>query len=403
MLFSKVVRALLLLFLGLAVIPSSWAQTFTVLYSFTGGADGEFPATAPIQDSAGNLYGTTSYGTAPYAGSVFELTQRGEFTILHSFQIGGADGERPYAGLVQDAAGNLYGTTNEGGIYGRGTVFKLTKSGMFSVLHSFSGGPDGASSFAPLILDSAGNLYGTTAAGGVEGQGTVFKIDTSGNETVLYSFTSGSDGGGPTGGLLLDAKGNLYGTASFGGNWGCGYGGFDTCGVVFKLDKNGIETVFRAFDNVRGYYPNQGLIRDAAGNFYGTTTSGGITGATLGNPGACGYNGCGVVFKLNKKGKETVLHTFTAGADGAEPFLGSLILDSSGNLYGTTLSGGTRGCANYACGVVFKLDPSGNETILHTSAYGVSGGIAMDATGSLYGATYSGGDYDAGTIFKITP
>jgi uncharacterized repeat protein (TIGR03803 family) len=411
--FAKIIQAALLLLVGLQTVPFAGAQTYTVLYTFTGGKDGAFPAAGLIRDSAGNLYGTTSYGNG-HAGSVFKLDSSGKLTVLHTFR-GGAGGARPFAGLVQDSAGNLYGTTIEGGSSGAGTVFELTKKGTFRVLYNFSGGADGDQPSAPLALDAVGNLYGTTYMGGDTqtcsgGCGVVFKVDTSGNETVLHAFSSFTYGQQSTAGLILDPAGNLYGTTEFGGDQDCDPAGDSGCGVAFKLDPNGKETVLHSFANQRnGNGPEASLIRDAAGNFYGTTVDGGR--------GDCAGQGCGLVFRLNPAGKETVLYRFSGGADGAGPFLGNLIMDAAGNLYGTTdAGGGGVGCEDSACGVVFKLDASGKETVIHsfsssdgTDGYGLVGGVIMDPAGNLYGTTYFGGNLNdcqgegCGVIFKITP
>jgi uncharacterized repeat protein (TIGR03803 family) len=194
----------------------------------------------------------------------------------------------------------------------------------YTVLYSFAGGADGANPYAGLFRDASGNLYGTTYGGGASGLGTVFKVDTTGNETVLYSFIGGTDGKYPTGGLVRDASGNLYGTTHAGGSF------FD--GTVFKLDTNDKETVLHSFNIAGdGYYPLAGLIRDPSGNLYGTTE----------------YNS---LFKVDTNNKETVLHSFT-GTDGNTP-LGGLVRDAAGNLYGTTSAGGA-----HSYGVVFKLGP----------------------------------------------
>jgi uncharacterized repeat protein (TIGR03803 family) len=265
-----------------------------------------------------------------------------------------------------------------------------------------------------LVRDPAGNLYGTTIEGGSSGLGTVFKLDKRGNFNVLHSFSGNADGGLPFAPLILDSAGNLYGTTEFGGDAFCGDPNPFGCGVVFKLDRNGNETVLHTFEYSGGDSP-AGLIRDAAGNFYGTTTGGGYGGPTVGGTGRCGDTGCGVVFKLNKKGTETVIRRFTGGVDGAYSAFGSSIMDSAGNLYGTTEGGGACG-ADSACGVVFKLDQSGKETVLHsfssfngTYGYGPDGGVTMDSVGNLYGTTYFGGNLNdcqgegCGVLFKITP
>jgi uncharacterized repeat protein (TIGR03803 family) len=332
----------LLLVLGRVVVitPSAEAHadaTFTLIYSFKGSPDDGTGPTRLIRDGAGNFYGTTSGGGPIGVGTVFKLDATGTETVLFNFTAG-ADGSKPFGTLVRDAAGNLYGTTYEGGgtgcaSFGCGTVFKLDPSGHETVLYRFTGGADGRNPYAGLVRDPAGNLYGTTYYGGSSnncspGCGTVFKLDTTGAETVLHSFTGAPDGNWPLARLIRDAAGNLYGTTHQGGAF--------LWGTVFKLDTTGTETVLHSFQgNPDGGSPVAGLIRDAAGNLYGTTLYGGAVGK-------------GIVFKLDPTGKETVLHTFT-GAAGEWPTAG-LIRDTAGNIYGTTPYGG-RGFA----GEVFKL------------------------------------------------
>jgi len=333
----------------------------TVLYSFTGiGGDGATPFAGVIQDSAGNLYGTTSAGGSSGCGgsgcgTVFMLNKSGSETVLYSFMGTGSDGAAPFAGVIRDAAGNLYGTTTAGGGSGCGgsgcgTVFMLNKSGSETVLYSFTGtGGDGATPWAGVIRDAAGNLYGTTAWGGGSscGCGTVYMLDNSGNETVLHSFTGATDGSIPTAGLLRDKAGSLYGT-TFGGDFGFG--------TVFKIIKTGKESVLHGFkDTFDGAFPYAGLVRDAKGNLYGATWQGGGTG-----------NLNGTIFKLGKRHKLTVLHTFIRGSDGAGPAnFGDLSRDTKGNLYGSTYDGGGDGCSGNGCGTVFKLDNAGKEIVLH--------------------------------------
>jgi uncharacterized repeat protein (TIGR03803 family) len=205
----------------------------TLLHSFAGTPDGEGPEAGLVRDAEGNLYGTTVYGgTAGGYGTVFKLNRTGQFSLLHSF-AGTPDGENPYAGLAGDSAGNGYGTTKYGGTAGGyGTVFKLSRTGQFSLLHSFAGTPDGENPLAAVVADPAGNIYGTTYYGGTLGYGTVFEIDTTGKLTVLHSFNGSSDGANPLGGLTRDAAGNLYGATSGGGDLSCGFGG---CGSVFVV------------------------------------------------------------------------------------------------------------------------------------------------------------------------
>jgi uncharacterized repeat protein (TIGR03803 family) len=390
--------------------------TFTVLHAFTGLSDGAFPSASLVRDNAGNLYGTAAGGGAYGHGVVFKLGATGKETVLHSF-TGGKDGAQPEAGLVRDVAGNLYGTTRTGGVYGYGVVFKLDTTSKEIVLHSFTGGADGANpNFGDpgLLRDVAGNLYGTTGAGGdlacrfvpaalvgsgFPGCGVVFKLDTTSKETVLHRFTGGADGADPATGLVRDAAGTLYGTTFGGGDLACGGG--SGCGVVFKLDTTGKETVLHKFTGgADGAAPSTaaGLVRDTAGNLYGTTFTGGH---------GC-FGGCGVVFKLGTTGKETVLHTFTGGADGAGPEAG-LVRDNAGNLYGTTDSGGDLTCGGGSgCGVVFKLDTTGKETVLHTFTGGKDGAfpagrLIQDSAGNLYGTAQSKGAFFSGVVFKLTP
>jgi uncharacterized repeat protein (TIGR03803 family) len=367
--------------------PSAQAQTFTVLYSFTGGADGYAPFAGLIRDAAGNLYGTTIEGGGSNEGTVFKLDTTGAETVLHSFTGAPLDGKYPNAGLVRDAVGNLYGTTYLGGTSDKGTVFKVDTTGTETVLHSFAGGPtDGARPLAALVWDPAGNLYGTTGYGGAFRSGTVFKVDTIGTETVLYSFTGRVGGSTPYAALFRDAAGNFYGTTISGGASNNCSGG---CGTVFKLDTTGKETVLHGFrgGTADGANPYSSLIRDAAGNFYGTTFGGG--GSEL-----------GTVFKLDTTGKETVLHSFTGMPDGLGPYAG-LLRDAAGNLYGTTNFGGGSNM-----GTVFKLDTTGSEIVLHSFTGMPDGtfpyaGLLRDAAGNLYGTTSYGGASGFGTVFKL--
>ena len=382
---------------------ASAAPVETVLHSFMGGpSDGSFPEAGLIADSSGNLYGTTIAGGKPGYGTVVKLSPGGTETVLHSF-TGGTDGAGPLAGLIADSRGNLYGTAEK-------VVFKLSPSGTETVLYSFTGGSDGNGADAGLIADSSGNLYGTTIAGGKSGYGTVVKLSPGGTETVLYSFCSlpnCTDGSFPIAGLIADSSGNLYGTTVFGGASGDG--------VVFKLTPGGTETVLYSFTGGSdGANPYAGLFADSSSNLYGTAEYGGARSCL-------GMNvGCGVVFKLSPSGTETVLYSFTGGSDGGNPTAG-LIADSSGNLYGTTSAGASgSGCGgkfDFGCGVVFKLSPNGTYTVLHSFTGGSDGGVPLagliaDSSGNLYGTTEGGGDLECntpdvpvlgcGVVFKLT-
>lgn len=427
-----------------AKIPGQFA--YAVLYSFCPGGspctDGSTPTGGLIQDAAGNLYGTTTSGGAHSGGTVFKVDNTGQETVLYSFCSAAkcTDGSGPNAGLIRDTAGNLYGTTTYGGASainggaGGGTVFKLDNTGHETVLYNFCSAAnctDGATPYAGLIVDSASNLYGTTLDGGANskcygGCGVVFKLKTTGQETVLYSFCSVntpvkcSDGNAPYAGLIEDAAGNLYGTTSLGGTDDNGYGIFGGGGTVFKVDNTGHYTVLYSFCSLGsctdGFNLRGGLIQDAAGNLYGTTVEGGVN--TFGDNG----NGGGTVFKLDNAGHETVLYSFcsTGGTnctDGAAP-KASLIKDAAGNLYGTTQAGGANtypDVCGAGCGAVFKLDNTGQETVLYsfcpdqnqcTDGAFPDGGLIEDAAGNLYSTTRAGGAsgvqiLNAGTVFKL--
>jgi len=398
---------------------ASAAPTERVLYSFQGDSDGDSPYGGLIADSSGNLYGTTAGGGTSGVGTVFKLSPSGTKTVLHTF-AGGFDGYSPLAPLIADSSGNLYGTTQVGGAsrcsLGCGVVFRVSADGTsYVILHFFKGGSDGALPDTGLVADSSGNLYGTTNRGGGsgcfgDGCGVVFKLSPDGaSYTVLYSFTGFGDGGLPSGELIVDDRGNLYGTTQLGGAAGTG--------VVFRLSPGGTETVLYSFCSKPGCSdgstPASGLLADGSGNLYGTTFLGGA-------PGCFGY-GCGTVFKLSPDGTETVLHAFcnTDCRDGSKP-AGGLIADRAGNLYGTTYLGGLSGCLPEGCGVVFKLSTGGIFTVLHSfTGFPSDGsnppaGLFADTGGNLYGATllgggsspssclaFNGAPLGCGTVFKV--
>ncbi len=327
------------------VFKLSSTGTETVLHRFSGGSDGEYPYAGLVLDSVGNLYGTTALGGSidcqgRNCGTVFEVDASGSETVLYRF-AGRLDGGLPDGGLIRDNLGNLYGTTLEAGRWGFGNVFRIDPTDTEKVIYSFAGGTDGATSDATLLRDAAGNLYGTTTAGGTGAAGTILKVNTSGEETVLYSFGATPDGQFPQGGLVADSVGNLYGVTSHGGTSGNG--------TVFEVDTTGKETVLYSFTGgTDGGGPFGGLLRDAAGNLYGTASSGG-------NLSCNAPYGCGTVFKLGMTGHESVLYTFTGGTDGGFPYA-TLTRDSLGNLYGTANSGGDLSCnAPNGCGTVFEL------------------------------------------------
>lgn len=367
--------------------------TLTVLHAFEGGTDGQYPEAGLIQDSLGNLYGATIGGGQPGGGTIFQVSPSGEETVLYSFGSQPGDGGQPAGPLLRDGAGNLYGTTLVGGS-GFGTVFELANSGEERVLYYFGGGSDGANPRGGLVADSMDNLYGTTVQGGGTGCnsfgcGTVFKIAPDGHETILHGFTGSPDGANPEKGLIRDGAGNLYGTTFT--------GGAQNYGTVYKISSSGIEEVLYSFAGPpKGAYPWGTLVRDSAGNFYGTTLAGGTS--TLCTP------GCGTIFKLSASDEETVLHSFSGQADGSSPY-GNLVRDKRGNFYGTTAGGGNSACG---CGTVFGLSTSGRFITLHRFQGTADGsspddGVTLDNSGNLYGTTYYGGANNRGVVFKLIP
>jgi uncharacterized repeat protein (TIGR03803 family) len=401
----------------------------SILYSFSGDSftsgskDGAYPIAALTQGTDGNFYGTTAAGGAYTnlnnqiggAGTVFKITAAGAETVLYSFTwdvgiSGSTDGGGP-SGLIQGTDGNFYGTTQDGGYYNQGTVFRVTPAGVETVLYSFSGctangvcgisgSLDGAAPVAGLIQGSDGNFYGTTEfGGGTENNcncGTVFKITPAGVETVLYSFRGLQGNGGPDGllpmaGLIQGNGGNFYGTTS---------------NSVFNVTPSGAETVLHIFGQPAsdGLGAAAGLIQGSDGSFYGTTGGGGA------------YNE-GVVFKVTAAGGYAVLYSFSGlggisgSTDAARPNAG-LIEGTDGNFYGTTYWGGA-----YSVGTVFRITPAGAEKVLHSFSGEVAGGggisgstdganpaagLTQDSNGNLYGTTQAGGTYGVGTVFVLT-
>ena len=423
--------------LTMLAVQAAQAQTYKVIYNFTGGSDGAAPEAGVVIDRAGNLYGTTSTRGAFDVGTVFRLAPKGSGWILsplYSF-TGGSDGQFPAAPVTIGPDGNLYGITFNGGNngceLGCGTVFKLTFPARVceaancpwseSVLYRFTGGGDGANPTGDVLFDAAGNIYGTTEGGGSNSKGTVFKLAHSGSgwtESVLHSFDAQSDGELPQSGVIFDSAGNLYGTAI--------YGGPNDDGTVFELTPSGSgwteQTLYGFTGESDGAYPVGGLIFDSAGNLYDSASG-------------AGPNNGGTVFELSPSGGNwmfTTLYGLTCSGDwcndsldrggrarGFLPpgFSGSpgpqanLLMDAAGNLYGTTFSDGP-----YGCGSIFKLTPSGGGwtyTSLHDFSGGTAGcmsagNVAMDRSGNLYGTASIGGtgkctQSPCGIVWEITP
>jgi uncharacterized repeat protein (TIGR03803 family) len=393
-------KSLFLAAMVLTLTAAAWAQTETILYSFTGGSDGGSPSAGLIFDGKGNLYGATSSGGANFDGAVFELTPNGNGTwseqVLHSFTGFGpsGDGEAPWGRLTFDGKGNLYGTTEAGGPGYLGTVFELSpgSNGTWTnqVLHGFAGGSDGSLPYSGVTIDGAGNLYGTTYSGGTDGFGTVFELVAGTNgtwtEKILHTFTGEDDGSSPFAGVILDNAGRLYGMTSA--------GGAHDYGVVFQLipESNGawsqhIVHAFAGGNDGSGSYG--ALAFDRSGNLY-------VAGV---------YALLQLTPTANGPWTRKNIHSFVGGNDGASAD-GGLVFDKAGNLYGTTYSGGLHR------GTVFELSPSSGgwtEKILHSftgapdGQFPSFGAPALDTKGNLYGTAPTGGASNAGVVFEITP
>jgi uncharacterized repeat protein (TIGR03803 family) len=388
---------------------------FNSLFSFND-TDGSTPVAALFQADDGYLYGTTTSGTGrTSSGTIFRISTNGAFDSLHLF-TGGNDGGEPNASLMQASDGSLYGTTAEGGTNGAGTVFRTSTNGALTSLYSFTASVnDGATPQAGLVQGSDGSLYGTTACGGagashggfLPGGGTVFKISTNGALTSLYLFTGGNDGEYPYAGLVQGSDGNLYGTTAYGGIYGeLGTVDDDSAGTVFKISTNGALTTLYLFGTIQdgngdaldGENPYAGLVRGSDGYFYGTTRGGGSYGP---------YGG-GTVFKISTNGELTSLYSFPAvnyANDGVDPYA-ELVQGIDGYFYGTTKYGGTGGVA-YGGGTVFKISTNGAHTSLYSFTGGNDGeypyaGLVQDSDGSFYGTTEYGGTNGYGTVFKIS-
>jgi len=384
---------IVVLFCAAAVIAApAQGPFFTTLHVFDE-ADGSYPTGTLVQASDGNLYGTTFQEGAYGYGTVFKITPSGTLTTLYNF--GGTDGAGPSGALVQASDENFYGTTSVGGLgnncgsNGCGTFFSMTPSGMLTTLYSFcsqtactdGGYPSG------LVQATDGDFYGTTDGGGANGFGTVFKITPTGELTTLYNFCPGGypcADGMQASGVVQATDGNFYGTTNGGGAYGNG--------TVFKINASGTLTSLYSFCSQPhcpdGTDPGAALVQASDGDFYGTTTAGGVG------------QGWGTVFKITAAGTLTTLHRFGVG-DGADP-AAALMQATDGNLYGTTYLGGAYG---YAYGTVFKMTPAGTVTTLHSfngyDGYRPVAGLAQASDGYFYGTTTLGGEYLSGTVFRV--
>lgn len=394
---------------ALAASSAATAGTVQVIYSFAGGNDGEYTDTDLVIDGAGNLYGTSVQGGQYTSGTVFRLSPSAAgwiHTVLYSF-TGGPDGGEPYKGVTLDSHGNLYGTAGVGGKYvgpcvdtGCGVVFKLSQTNgnwKLTVIHSFTGGKDGYGPGAGVTIDAHGNVYGMTPTGGAHGFGIVYQLTPGAHgwtERIIHAFTGGVDGlGGSAGRPLLDAAGNLYGIATG--------GGAHSAGCIFELTPTATgawksTTLYSFPGEPDAASPYGSFVADAKGNLYGTAYYGGA-------------NGHGAIYRLSRATTgwtETWLYSFQGGADGGAP-ISTLAADAAGNLYGTTSQGG----ASCNCGTIFQVTPGAQPA--YSVVYRFPGspgagfaynGLVPDLTGAtLYGATVHGGNTNDGTIYQLTP
>jgi uncharacterized repeat protein (TIGR03803 family) len=401
-------KALVMAAVTLLLAASAWASSDSIVYSFNAyTGDGYYPEGGLIADSKGNLYGTTTYGGAGY-GTVFELkhsTKGWTETLLHTFIAGVNDGAYPEQNsLVFDKAGNLYGASYQGGTFNYGTIFRLTLSGgkwNETILHNFAGYPhDGTYPVSTLVFDAAGHMYGTTYQGGSHNYGSAFQMTLTNGKWALktiHSFPAGNGGDYPIGGLVVGKNGYFYGVTQYGGatfNAGTAYRLFQARGVWVS------QVVYFFAGGAGGTNPFSGLTGDAAGNLFGTTYTG-------------GNSNLGTVYELkagaNNKYSHIVLSSFKGGnTDGEYPYTAPLLLDSKGNIYGTTYQGGSQ----YNQGSVFKLTLSGGkykESLIHpfqdvsnNDGANPRAGLTL-VNGKLYGTTLYGGAHAAGTVFSVAP
>ena len=420
--YKQVAIALLLM---LGQLSGATGQTLTNLWSFAGGSDGSYPLAWLAQGSDGNLYGTTRAGGTNGAGTVFRISTGGSLTSLYQFS--GNDGANPLAGLVQGNDGVFYGTTAYGGTNRAGTVFKITATGSLTTLWQFSGGSDGGLSYcsdwacpsAGVVQGGNGNFYGTTSFGGTNDNGTIFKISTSGTFSTLYSFNGGSNGANPIGGLVQGSDSAFYGTTAHGGTNGGGTvfkitptgslttlwqfnsadlsagrqpvgalvqgsdgnfygttedGGTNDAGTVYRITSAGTLTTLSQFSSADGRWPFGALVQGSDGNFYGTTVYGGNTNLNAGF-------GSGTIFRISPSGGFTNLYSFS-GYDGVQPYA-ALVQGSDGNFYGTTAQDGLNGG-----GTVFRLSVPLNPGPNQISAIRLSGTNIIIAIPSIAGETY---------------
>ena len=366
-------RQIAFLLLATLVIPTAARAQLPleVVHTFTGNSDPSYPKGALIQSADGNFYGTTNSGGAFYAGTIFRMTRAGKVTVLHSFG-GEGDGAEPHSGVIQGTDGNLYGTTARGGSAKGGTVFRMTPDGIVTVLHAFDGPTDGATPYAGLVQATDGNFYGVAAYYGAHERGTVFRISPTGTFAVVHAFSGpyyssqlpelpdDTDGAVPEARLIQGADGNLYGTTA--------EGGAHSQGTAFRLSLGGALTILHAFGPADGSLPRCGLFQASDGNFYGTTSG--------------AFVGPAVVFRMSAQGSVTVLGRFQY----SDLFYDApLIQASDGNLYGVTEGGWGEG----HFGSVFRMTLGGAFTTMHSfqnvDGSAPRGALVQGTDGRLYG------------------
>ena len=396
-------------------VPHAGApQGLTILYTFAGAPDGADPNAAPIIDAAGNIFGTTLDGGSAGDGAVFELTPSGNAyseRVIHSFV--GSDGAAPFGSPFASAGGDLFVTASAGGASQDGTIVELSrKHGAYEESGVFSFGLENGAYPAADFVESGKTLYTTTVDGGKYGYGAIVALSSAGTITDVYDFQNAPDGAYPQAGLVADSAGALYGTTYYGGSGSCPHGGhlFYRCGTVFRFvpsGSGGTETILWTFSGgAHGADPNGAVIVDKRGNLFGTTPFGGGMG--------CGTNGfppgCGTVYELSPQGstyREKIVHAF-AGSDGSYPYAG--LTAKGDSLYGTTEFGGAdaSGCG-LGCGTIFEVSKSGSRFALLHSFEGSDGAqplAALTAKGrAFYGTTSSGGagSCGCGEVFAFSP
>jgi uncharacterized repeat protein (TIGR03803 family) len=371
--------------LGAIRVSAQSGVSFTTLVNFDYSSNGANPEAPLIQATDGNLYGTAGDGGANGWGTIFKITPGGTLTTIYNFcsLAGCTDGALPLSSLVEGADGNFYGTTNEGGNYDQGTVFKITPGGKLATLYSFndcsvSGCLGGYYPYAGLLLATDGNFYGTTGYGGEYGGGIFFEVTPAGAVMPIASLSGGER---PVAPLIEGSDGNFYGTMEYGG---------DCCGSVFKISAAGAQTTLHTFcsqkDCPDGAYPNAGLLQAADGKLYGMTAD-------------AGFNSAGTIYEISTTGVLTVLYRFHV-AGGVNP-LGALIQATDGNLYGTTSEGGTS-----HLGTLFSFTLSGTYTALHSFSVADGGTpyapLIQDTNGNFYGTTEGEGSNNAGTVYELS-